>query len=63
VGDDVWSWLASHDDKKDFWTWVILFVSTDDNLTKAHVRWLEAALVKEIKRIRCTEPGLEGVAS
>jgi hypothetical protein len=54
-GDDVWSRLASHDDKKDFWTWVILFVSTDDNLTKAHVRWLEAALVKEIKQAKRAE--------
>jgi hypothetical protein len=53
--DDVWSRLASHDDKKDFWTWVILFVSTDDNLTKAHVRWLEATLVREMKKAKRAE--------
>jgi hypothetical protein len=48
-GDDVWARLASHDSNKDFWTWVVVFVSKDDNLTKAHVRWLEARLVQEIR--------------
>lgn len=46
-GDEVWGRLLSHDNKKDFWTWVVLFVSKDENLTKAHVRWLEAALLRE----------------
>jgi Domain of unknown function (DUF4357) len=50
-GDEVWTRLASHnnDPDKDFWTSVVLFVSKDQNLTKAHVRWLEAILVREIK--------------
>lgn len=48
-GDEVWSRLASHDINKDFWTYVVLFVSKDENMTKAHVRWLEAALIKEMK--------------
>lgn len=47
-GDEVWSRLASHDTKKDFWTYVVVFVSKDENLTKAHVRWLEGALVREL---------------
>jgi hypothetical protein len=47
--DDVWNRLQSHDSKKDFWTWVVVFVSKDENLTKAHVRWLEAKLVREVK--------------
>lgn len=47
--DDVWARLQSHDSKKDFWTWVIVFVSKDENLTKAHVRWLEAKLVRDIR--------------
>lgn len=47
-GDEVWTRLASHDAKKDFWTYVIVFVSKDENLTKAHVRWLEAALVRDV---------------
>lgn len=47
-GDDVWARLTSHDANKDFWTWVVVFVSKDTNLTKAHVRWLESRLVQEI---------------
>ncbi len=47
--DDVWARLQSHDNKKDFWTWVLVFVSKDENLTKAHVRWLEAKLVREVQ--------------
>jgi hypothetical protein len=51
-GDDVWDRLSSHDGAKDFWTWAVIFVSKDDNLTKAHVRWLEATLVREIKKAK-----------
>jgi hypothetical protein len=54
-GDEVWARLASHVDKKEFWTWVVIFVSKDDNLTKAHVRWLEATLVREIKKAKRAE--------
>ena len=54
-GDEVWTRLLSHDDKKDFWTWAIILVSKDDNLTKAHVRWLEARLVREITAARRAE--------
>lgn len=62
-GDDVWARLTSHDANKDFWTWVVVFVSKDTNLTKAHVRWLESRLVQEItaeKQVDVTngnEPG------
>lgn len=31
---------------KEFWTEVVIFTSKDDNLTKAHVRYLEARLVQ-----------------
>ena len=34
---------------KDFWNRVILFVSKDENLTKAHVRYLEGAIIEEAK--------------
>jgi hypothetical protein len=54
-GDEVWSRLATHDDNKDFWTWCVIFVSKDDNLTKAHVRWLEATLLREIKKAKRAE--------
>lgn len=32
---------------KDFWVQVIVFVSKDENLTKAHVRYLEGRLIEE----------------
>jgi len=53
--DDVWARLKNHDSKKDFWTWVVVFVSKDDNLTKAHVRWLEARLVQEIRAAKLVQ--------
>jgi len=37
--------LASHDRNKDFWNEVIIFTSKDENLTKAHVKFLESTLV------------------
>lgn len=54
-GDDVWSRLSSHDDKKEFWTFVVVFVSKDDNLTKAHVRCLEARLFADIQKAKRAE--------
>ena len=44
-GDPVGPRLEQHYDKKDFWTWVIFFVSTDGSLNKAHVQHLEARLL------------------
>lgn len=38
--------LYSHFNSKDFWTELIAFTSKDDNLTKAHVRYLESRLVQ-----------------
>jgi hypothetical protein len=32
---------------KEFWVWAITFVSKDENLTKAHVRYLESRLLLE----------------
>ncbi len=54
-GDDVWLRITSHDSNKDFWTWVVVFVSKDHNLTKAHVRWLEARLVEEIRAAKLVQ--------
>lgn len=36
---------------KDFWTSVIVFVSKDENLTKAHIRFLENRVLHEAKLI------------
>ncbi len=44
-GDDVFTRIRKHDDAKDFWDQVVLFVSKDENLTKAHVRYVEARLI------------------
>jgi len=47
--------LSSHISAKDFWTELVAFTSKDDNLTKAHVRYLESrlvALAKEAGRYR-----------
>ncbi|MFL5348735.1 MAG: GIY-YIG nuclease family protein [Hyalangium sp.] len=54
-GDDVWARITNHDSYKDFWTWVVVFVSKDDNLTKAHVRWLEARLIEEIRAAKLVQ--------
>lgn len=42
--------LASHMSGKDFWTEVITFTSKDENLTKAHVRYLESRLIGMARR-------------
>ncbi|MCS0631662.1 GIY-YIG nuclease family protein [Telluria mixta] len=42
--------LASHVTGKDFWTEVVAFTSKDENLTKAHVRYLESRLVEIAKQ-------------
>jgi hypothetical protein len=44
-GDDVLARIIKHDQQKDFWDRVVLIVSKDENLTKSHVRYLEARLV------------------
>ncbi|MCK9606496.1 MAG: GIY-YIG nuclease family protein [Methylomonas sp.] len=37
--------LTSHDRNKEFWNEVIIFTSKDENLTKAHIKYLESVLV------------------
>ncbi len=39
---------------KEFWVSAIVFVSKDDNLTKAHVRYIEGRLLTEAQVGRCT---------
>jgi hypothetical protein len=56
-GDDVLSRIVLHDrdPNRDFWESVAIFVSKDQNLTKAHVRYLEARLIDLATRARrCT---------
>ncbi|MDF1583522.1 MAG: GIY-YIG nuclease family protein [Methyloprofundus sp.] len=37
--------LTTHDRKKEFWSEAVIFTSKDENLTKAHIKYLEATLV------------------
>lgn len=43
--------LANHDSNKDFWDIVIAFVSKDNNLTKADVKFLEASAINQSKKV------------
>jgi uncharacterized protein DUF4357 len=43
--EDVLSRIKGHSDK-DFWTSITSFISKDDNLTKAHIRYLEGKLIE-----------------
>jgi hypothetical protein len=40
--------LKSHLDK-DFWNHIIFFISKDENLTKAHIRYLEGRLIEQAR--------------
>lgn len=46
--EEVYRRLTQHQDK-DFWTEALAFVSKDDNLNKAHIKYLEYALHSEAK--------------
>jgi hypothetical protein len=35
---------------KDFWNHIVFFISKDENLTKAHVRYLEGRLIDQAKK-------------
>ena len=48
-GDEVRTRIESHNAQKDFWTWGITFSANGDGLNRAHVTWLEHALVKAAK--------------
>ena len=59
--------IESHDGKKDFWDWGYAFVSNGNALNRAHITWLEHALIDRAgKAGRChldngnqpKEPGL-----
>lgn len=52
--DGVKNRIESHYQNKDFWDWVIVFVSNSGGLNRAHVTWLEHALVdRATKTKRC----------
>lgn len=49
--------ISNHDTNKDFWDTVVAFISKDNNLTKADVKFLEANAIEKglkIKRFEIT---------
>ena len=44
-GDGVRNRIESHIQNKDFWDWGVVFVSPSGGLNRAHVTWLEYALI------------------
>ncbi len=48
-GDGIRARIEKHDQTKAFWTWGISFTSNSGALNKAHVQWLEYALVQRAK--------------
>jgi len=66
-GDEIGARIESHHADKDFWDWGYAFVSKGNALNRAHITWLEHALLERAKRAeRChldnanqpREPGL-----
>ena len=49
-GDAVRDRIDSHDQKKDFWEDGYVFTTSNNGLNKAHVRWLERALIQQAKK-------------
>ena len=50
-GESVLVRLQDHVKHKDFWTEAVFFTSKDDNLTKAHVKYLESRFVELAKDV------------
>ncbi|MCK4947715.1 MAG: GIY-YIG nuclease family protein [Candidatus Aureabacteria bacterium] len=44
--------LTTHDSSKDFWRTAIAFVSKDNNLTKAHVKYLESRCIEIASQVK-----------
>jgi len=68
-GDQVKTRLAAHDadESKEFFTRAVLIVSKDENLTKAHGRYLESRIIAAVrgagraKLVNGTEPPFKGL--
>lgn len=50
-GEDISARIKSHDVSKDWWTAAILVTTAGNKLNKAHVRYLEARLIEEARKI------------
>lgn len=50
--ENLYTRLSNHDAKKDFWELVVAFVSKDNNLTKADIKYLEARAIEKVKQAK-----------
>ncbi len=50
-GDGVKNRIDSHEKNKEFWDKVLIFVSSNGGLNRAHITWLEWALINQAKEI------------
>lgn len=48
--ENVYERLSIHGVKKEFWREVVFFTNKDENLTKAHIRYLESRLVEQANK-------------
>ncbi len=48
--DEIRKRIASHYEQKDFWDKCLVFVSTNRGLNRAHITWLEYALINKAKK-------------
>jgi hypothetical protein len=49
-GDGIGTRIESHDASKDFWDWGYAFVSNANALNRAHITWLEHALIQRANK-------------
>ncbi|WP_343664064.1 GIY-YIG nuclease family protein [Chryseobacterium mucoviscidosis] len=50
-GEEIYKRITQHISDKDFWNEVIVFISKDDNLNKAHIKYLENRLYETAKKV------------
>jgi hypothetical protein len=51
-GDEIRTRIDAHHANKDFWEWGYAFVSNGDSLNRAHITWLEYALLQRASKAR-----------
>ncbi len=51
-GDGVKTRIDSHEKQKDFWDKALVFISSNNGLNRAHITWLEWALIEKAKEAR-----------
>ena len=55
-GDVIRNRIESHFQNKDFWSRAIVFTASNNSLNKAHVKWLEYALLKRAAEAKQSKP-------